>query len=285
MKILVTGANGQLGQELRSLSKEYTIWTWIFLSKNEFDITDETEVKTVLNEYKPDVIINTAAYTNVEKAEEEKDMAFLVNAEGPKYLSLYADQALLLQISTDFVFNGEKNTSYSEEDLLEPINNYGYSKLAGETFIIENASRYIIIRTSWLFGTFHKNFLTKMLKLVTTKSKINVVDDQMGTPTFAGDLAKVIVKMLESENVSNGIYHFSNEGSGSWYDFAHSIFEYAKKNVQLLPVPSSEFPSPAKRPKYSVMNKSKVKKFLGIEIPHWRESLKKAVSLLEKNEI
>ncbi len=284
MKILVTGARSQIGHELLVISRNYPSWTWRFFTKKEIDIRDENDVISVLADFKPDVIINTAAYTNVEKADADQEAAHKVNVTGPFFLSKYAKQALLIHISTDFVFRGDRNVPYDEDDKTDPLNFYGISKLEGENAVIENASRHIIIRTSWLYGRYQKNFLKNMLKLSKSRSELNVVDNQVGTPTYSGDLAEAIVKIIKNTDISSGIYHFSNEGVASWYDFAQAIFEYSEKPIKLTPVPASEFPSAVERPSYSVLNKGKVKKALNIDIPHWRESLKKVIGLLENGD-
>ena len=284
MKILVTGSKSQLATELYQESISYPEWNWQFLSKEELDITEESEVKKCLGNKIYDFIINCAAFTHVENAETQQVLANKVNSEGPKWLSKYAGNAQLIHFSTDFVFSGEQNFPYNEEAIPNPINQYGASKLSGEKAIVESCSRYVILRVSWLYGTHGKNFMKTMIRLADSKPFINVVDDQFGTPTYTGDLVKSVIKIIQQGGLPNDIYHFSNEGSASWYDFAQSILDYADKDVQIIPVPAIEFPSEVIRPKFSVMNKRKIKEALGIEIPHWRESLKNAITKLKDEE-
>lgn len=277
MKILVTGSKSQLGKELAQKAIDFPNWNWKFTAKKQLDITDESNVKQVLQEFQPDFIINCAAYTAVDKAEEDTASAYRVNTEGPKWLCTHCGNGFLIHISTDFVFDGNSPISYQESDSTSPLGVYGYSKLKGEDEIIEKANRFAIIRTSWLYGEYGKNFLKSMLALSEKTDKISVVADQIGTPTFTGDLAHCLIGIILKNGISNGIYHFSNEGVASWYDFAHSIFEYAGKDIDLIPIKAFEYPTLAKRPHFSVLDKSKIKDELEFEIPHWRESLKKVM--------
>lgn len=277
MKILVTGSKSQIGEELSKKARNFPNWIWKFMSRNELDITEEQKVKQVLEEFQPDYIINCAAYTAVDKAEEDIKLAYKVNSDGPKWLSSYSNKGFLIHISTDFVFDGRSSISYQEDDMTSPLGVYGHSKLQGEKEIQSRANRYAIIRTSWLYGQYGKNFLKTMLALSEKTNKISVVSDQIGTPTNTGDLAHCLIEIVLNNGISNGIYHFSNEGVASWYDFAQSIFEYAGKYMDLKPIKAFEYPTLAKRPHFSVLDKSKIKNELDFKIPHWRESLKNTV--------
>ncbi|ERM83969.1 hypothetical protein P872_01530 [Rhodonellum psychrophilum GCM71 = DSM 17998] len=277
MKILITGSKSQIGKELSQRALNFPDWDWKFMSKKELDITDESKVKQILEEFQPDFIINCAAYTAVDKAEDATEIAYKVNSEGPKWLSAHLGNGFLIHISTDFVFDGNSPIAYQEEDGTSPLGVYGHSKLKGEKEIQDKANRYAIIRTSWLYGEYGQNFLKTMLDLSKKTNTISVVTDQIGTPTFTGDLAQCLIDIVLKNGITNGTYHFSNEGVASWYDFAQSIFEYAGKNLELKPIKAYEYPTQAKRPHFSVLDKSKIKNELGFKIPHWRESLKKVV--------
>jgi len=277
LKILVTGAGGQLGQEIKSLSSVYSTPNWSFADSKGLDITNEKEVKDYMGAYTPDVIINCAAYTAVDKAESDQNRAFSVNVSGIQNLTAYAGNALIIHVSTDFVFDGTHFKAYQETDDTNPIGVYGKTKLEGEKLLQRVAENHIIIRTSWLYGSYGNNFMKTMLKLADTRPALSVVCDQIGTPTYTGDLALAIIKILEKGDVHRGIYHFSNEGAASWYDFAHAIFQIVGKDIKLTPIKSEAYPTPAKRPHFSVLDKSKIKEAIGMEIPHWRVSLKVAL--------
>jgi len=280
VKILVTGAGGQLGQELRSLANIYSSPNWSFADSKALDITDENQVKDYLGAYTPDVIINCAAYTAVDKAESDQNSSFAVNVSGIQNLTAYAGKALIIHVSTDFVFGGTHYKAYQETDETNPIGIYGKTKLKGEKLLQRVFENHIIIRTSWLYGSYGKNFMKTMLKLADSKSALSVVSDQIGTPTYTGDLAMAIIKIIAHGSVHRGIYHFSNEGAASWYDFAHAIFQITGKEIKLTPIKSEAYPTPAKRPHFSVLDKSKIKGAIDMEIPHWRDSLKVALQKL-----
>jgi len=224
---------------------------------------------------KIDYCINCAAYTAVDKAEIEVDKVFEINATGPKNLAVACREfdTILIQVSTDFVFDGEKDEPYSETDVAKPISVYGASKLQGEQEIIKTLETYFILRTSWLYSEHGTNFMKTMLKLAETRDEISVVSDQIGTPTYAGDLADVILKIIRSKTKNFGLYHYSNEGVASWYDFAKTIFEESSIEIKLSPIKTEAYPTPAKRPVFSVMDKTKIKSRLKVEIPFWSESL------------
>lgn len=281
MKILITGAYGQLGSEIKVLTEKYSDWQFLFTDVEVLDITNENAVDVYFKQNQPDFVINCAAYTAVDKAESDIETAEKVNALAPKLLAKYAKKAgsKLIHISTDYVFDGEANIPYIEDDEVNPKGVYGKTKYQGEINCFEENPDSLIIRTSWLYSTFGNNFVKTMLRLAGERDKLNVVFDQVGTPTNAADLAATILSIIqisekESENFVPGIYHYSNEGVASWYDFATSIFEISGIKCEVLPVLSNQFPTPAKRPNFSVLNKSKIKNTFGINIPYWKESLK-----------
>ncbi|MBO4993640.1 MAG: dTDP-4-dehydrorhamnose reductase [Alistipes sp.] len=276
-RILVTGANGQLGMEMRILGavapNEY-----IFTDVEELDITDKKAVEDFVCQNNIQIIVNCAAYTNVDRAEEDEATAERINAEAVRNLAEAAKMVdgTLFHISTDYVFGGEGNTPRTEDMPLDPQGAYGRTKLHGEQAIAEVGCKAIIIRTAWLYSEFGKNFLLTMLRLTKEKPAINVVFDQVGTPTYAGDLALTIFSIIEGDMYAGneGVYHFSNEGVCSWYDFAQEIATaMGHKECKISPCHSDEFPSKVKRPAYSVLDKSKIKRTFGVEIPHWRESM------------
>lgn len=276
-RILVTGANGQLGSEMRRLGavspNEY-----IFTDIAELDITNRDAVTTFLVEQNIDVIVNCAAYTNVDRAEDDEAMAELINATAVRNLAEAAKQvdATLFHISTDYVFGSEGNTPRKEGMPLNPLGAYGRTKLHGEQAIAEVGAKAIIIRTAWLYSEFGNNFLKTMLRLTAEKENLNVVFDQVGTPTYAGDLALAIFSIIEGDYYAGheGVYHFSNEGVCSWYDFAKEIaIAVGHTKCQINPCHSSEFSSKVARPSYSVLDKTKIKQTFGVDIPHWRESM------------
>ena len=283
--ILVTGSNGQLGSCLKDI--EESDLNIIYTDYQELDICDLNEVNQFFQSHgKIDYCINCAAYTAVDNAEKEQDRAYQINALGPKHLALVckAHDTTLIHISTDFVFDGTKTTPYKEIDLPNPLSVYGESKLLGEEYIQSSWSKHIIIRTSWLYSPFGDNFLKTMLRLSTIKTELSVVNDQIGTPTNAYDLSKTIIQIVfklqllekKNENIDfYGIYHFSNEGVCSWYDFAKEIFRINNIKIDLRPITALNYPTPAKRPMYSVLDKSRIKVVFGIHVKSWEESLLK----------
>ncbi len=282
--ILITGANGQLACCIESISANYPQYNFLYKNSKELDITEPEAIKDVfINHPKIDYCINCAAYTAVDKAESEIEQATKVNDEGVRYLSeaCKSNEVTLIHVSTDFVFDGNSTKPYKETDPTNPIGVYGLSKLGGEKAITETLERYFIIRTSWLYSEYGSNFMKTMLRLTADRDEISVVDDQVGSPTYAGDLANVILKIIEQDNTSYGLYHYSNEGSISWYDFAKEIFTIKGAKIKLNPIETTEYPTPARRPKYSVMDISKIKRTLGIEIPNWIDSLNLAISNLK----
>ena len=281
--VLVTGSNGQLASCIKDLAKQYDGLNFIYTDYKELDICDLNQVNTFFESHsKIHYCINCAAYTAVDKAETEVDKAFEINADGAKNLAIACREfdAILIQISTDFVFDGGKKEPYSETDVAKPIGVYGASKLQGEQEIIKILETYFILRTSWLYSEYGTNFMKTMLKLAETRDEISVVSDQIGTPTYAGDLADVILKIISSKNTNFGLYHYSNEGVASWYDFAKTIFEASHTQIKLNQIKTEAYPTPAKRPFYSVMDKVKIKSILGIETLNWSESLIKALKAI-----
>lgn len=278
--IIIIGGKGQLGQCLQEKVNHTTQeFNFIFLGSADLNITSATAVENVFEKYQPVYCINCAAYTAVDNAEEDSDNAFGINEFAVKSL---ADNALkynctLIHISTDFVFDGSSSTPLAESLPTSPVNVYGLSKLKGEREIENTLEKFYIIRTSWLYSEKANNFVKTMLKLAQSRSELSVIYDQVGTPTYAMDLAEVILKIVENDPLKYGLYHYSNEGVASWYDFAKAVFDLSGTAIKVLPVPSSAFVTKAKRPHYSVLDKTKIKTALGIEIPYWRESLKKCI--------
>ncbi|OUM70367.1 hypothetical protein PIROE2DRAFT_1509 [Piromyces sp. E2] len=276
--ILITGGNGQLGTEISKLLPDALV-----TGKEDLDITDEKAVAHFVKSHNINTIINCAAYTAVDAAEDNVQLATKVNGEAPLYLAKSGAKKII-HLSTDYVFAGKGYKPYTTEDETNPISVYGKTKLMGERAVCENASIYAVIRTSWLYSPYGKNFLKTMIELGKNNGNVNVVCDQIGTPTFAGDLAEAIVKnilpQLNKEN--SGIYHFSNEGACSWYDFSVEIMDqFGLKDCKVHPIPSSDYPTKAERPYYSVLDKSKIKETFGIEISHWKKALKKCLNRLQ----
>lgn len=276
-KIIVTGSGGQLGNELKLIAAQQNRHVFTFLDSKKLDITNHEQLHKLFKESSFDGIINCAAYTAVDKAETEKSKAFEVNDAAVRQLSkLCAEHdKKLMHISTDFVFDGQQSEPYTEDEKTNPLSVYGASKLAGERSAFEENENIIIIRTSWLYSNFGGNFFKTMSRLGKEKVVLNVVFDQCGTPTYAHELAKTLFHFLNHEafNSLSGIFHYSNEGVSSWYDFAWKIMRLQHLSCQVLPIRSEAYPTPAKRPPYSVLDKQKIKKKLEIKIPHWEESL------------
>lgn len=286
MKILVTGASGQLGSTFKSLVSEGKTadLDFVFKSSSELDITDFDAVNAELVSSDYVYCINCAAYTNVDQAEEKNDLAYRINVTGARNLAMNCNESstVLIHISTDFVFDGFLNTPYLEEDIARPIGFYGDTKFKGERAIINNLEEHFILRTSWLYSEHGHNFMKTMLKLGTERDELSVVYDQVGTPTYALDLANVILHIIKAHSIDYGVYNYSNEGVGSWYDFAKEIFNQYKIDIDLKPIRSEEYPTPAERPKFSVLDKSKIKNTFGLHIPHWKDSLAVALKAYSK---
>lgn len=289
--ILITGANGQLGNELRKLESNYSNFNFLFTDVKELDITKTNDVEKFFDDNKISFLINCAAYTAVDKAEENKEAAHTLNTEAVKILSHIAKKhnTVMIHISTDYVFNGSNNVPYKESDTTKPNSVYGFSKLQGENEFINSGVKGIIIRTSWLYSEFGNNFVKTMLKLTRERNSLNVIFDQIGTPTYAFDLAKAILSIISDatkliiNNKVPQIYHYSNEGVCSWYDFAKEISDIAGNKCSISPIETFEYPQPANRPHYSILNKSLIKSTFGIIIPNWKDSLKKCIAILNNN--
>ena len=270
MKILVTGANGQLGNELHiQLDKEFP-GSAIYTDIEELDLTDPKAVEAYIVNNDITHIINCAAYNAVDQAEEEKMLSARINNDAVKNLAIAADAngAKIIHISTDYVFDGTNYRPYRESDKVNPISQYGTTKRKGETSLLALSPEAIIIRTAWLYSSFGHNFLKVMLEKANTQQDLKVVCDQIGTPTYARDLAAAIVKVIQSHQWVPGIYHFTNEGAASWYDFAKAIFRIAGINKKVIPIPTEDYPTAAKRPSYSILDRSRIKATYGVEIPH-----------------
>lgn len=276
-KILATGANGQLGSELNVLSSEYSQYEWIFADRKKVTLDDLELLKDQLNEICPDIILNCGAYTAVDKAETEKELAFVINHLAVEIMAKYAasKKAKLIHISTDYVFDGSSSIALNEEAETNPINVYGESKRVGEIACLKENPDSIIIRTSWVYSKFGNNFVKTMQRLMQERDAINVVNDQIGSPTYAADLAKAMMKILEHPNWIPGIYNYSNEGEISWFEFALAIKEVGGYNCNVGGIPSASYPTPAKRPEFSLLDKSKIKSVYKLDIPNYKESLKK----------
>ena len=286
--IAVTGTNGQLGYELQQLSAAYTDrFDFIFTDRDHLDLGQISSIADFFQKYQPAYFINCAAYTAVDKAETEQEAAYLVNAEA---VGIVAQQCrihhcTLIHISTDYVFDGNGTAPYRTDSPTDPVNYYGYTKWLGEKLALENNERTFIIRTSWLYSSHGNNFVKTMLRLMKERPEVKVVSDQIGSPTYAADLAETIMHVIDSsenENTHFGIYHYSNEGVISWYDFALAIRDKNDFSCKVLPIPTSDYPTPAKRPAYSVMDKTSLIHDFGISLKNWKESLDHCLSLLKQ---
>lgn len=283
MKILVTGANGQLGNEMRVLAATYPQHEYFFTDVQELDICDGQAVRAFVGDNRIDVIVNCAAYTAVDKAEDNAELCDRLNHLAPGYLAEAAEAvgAALIQVSTDYVFDGTAHVPYTEEVVPCPNSVYGRTKLAGEEAVMQKCSRAMIIRTAWLYSIYGNNFVKTMLRLGREREALGVVFDQIGTPTYAADLAKAIFAAI-NQGVVPGVYHFSDEGVCSWYDFTVAIHRMAGiTTCKVSPLHTDEYPAKAPRPHYSVLDKSKIKKTFGIEIPHWEDSLSRCLEKLK----
>lgn len=283
-KVLVTGAGGQLGSEIKALSAQFTQYTFVFTDYEELDITNSQAVLEFIESGKYNAVINCAAYTAVDKAETDKEKAYLINETGASFLAEASAKvgAKFIHISTDFIFDGTHSSPILEDAAAKPLSVYGASKLAGELAVQKSCADSIIFRTSWVYSSFGGNFVKTMLRLFDERESLSVIYDQIGTPTYAHDLASVILNTLDKaiDQKISGIFNYSNEGVASWYDFAVAIKDIAGKQTKILPIETARYPTPATRPKYSVLNKKKVKETFGIEIPYWRHSLFKCMQLL-----
>ena len=284
-KILVTGANGQLGQCLQKISSQFEEFEFIFTDSETLDITNKEEVNDFFWQNAPDFCINAAAYTAVDLAETDIEKAFLVNADGTENLAeaCAENNAQFIHVSTDYVFDGENNLAYTEEDFTNPLGVYGASKLAGDELALEVNPCSVILRTSWVYSEFGKNFVKTMLNLFATKEELSIVADQFGQPTNANDLAEAIMKIIKSEKITPGIFNFSNLGRISWFDFAEKIAELSEAKIKLNAIETSQYPTPAKRPKNSVLDLDKISKTYAIQLKPWEESLEDCIQILQNN--
>ncbi|MCI4444183.1 MAG: dTDP-4-dehydrorhamnose reductase [Lentimicrobium sp.] len=275
-KILVTGANGQLGSEIKALASNYLTFDFVFTDIADFPLDKEPEIISNFNRIQPDIVINCAAYTAVDKAEEDQATADAINHLAIATLATLCHDsgAKLVHVSTDYVFDGTSPVAYTEEDQPNPKSVYGVTKLAGETACLKNCPESIIIRTAWVYSEFGTNFVKTMLRLMTERDTLSVVNDQVGSPTYAADLAQVILTILDSPKWEPGIYHYSNAGAISWFDFAQDIKEIAQKTCDIKGIPASDYPTPAERPAYSLLDKSKIRAVYGIEPVDYKKSLK-----------
>lgn len=282
-KILVLGSNGQLGNCFKKLSSDFdNNFEFNFASSEDLDITDRNAVDNFFDDFKPDFCINAAAYTAVDLAEKESEKAFAVNAEAVRNIAEACKntKATLIHISTDYVFDGESNISYSEDNFTNPQGVYGASKLKGEELAIDNNPNTIVIRTSWLYSEFNKNFVKTMLNLFTIKDELGIVADQFGQPTNANDLAEAVMKIIESDPKTFGVFHFSNYPETNWFEFASRIAEFSDSKIKLKAISTEEFPTPAKRPKRSTMALDKIEEVYKVEPIHWEHSLQDCIETL-----
>jgi len=284
VRILVTGSNGQLGNEIRLLAENYPDFNFIYTDIDELDITDPLKVDAFFIANRPQVIINCAAYTSVDKAESDETTARLINATAVENLAKSATSigALIVHISTDYVFDGKSYIPRNESDKTNPQSVYGRTKLAGEDAVRQYATKGIILRTSWLYSAFGNNFVKTMIKYGKERSELNVVFDQVGTPTYAKDLAKVILDIIPSalQHTGTDLYHYSNEGVASWYDFARIVIAFSGIKCEINPILTKDYPLPAPRPYFSVLNKAKIKEMYKIKIPYWSDSVKDCIQRL-----
>ena len=285
MKVLVIGSDGQLGLEIQKISNRYNSLSFIFSTTKTLDLSRLNTISSFLDVLNPDVIINCAAYTNVDEAESEHELADIINNQAVDIISRWTsyNNKKFIHISTDYVFDGLSNIPLSEDSKTNPVNEYGSSKLKGEQVCFKNDTNSIIIRTSWLYSSFGNNFLKTIIELMKKNSSVKVVNDQIGSPTYAYDLAKVIVQIILNKKTESGLFHYSSEGVISWFEFAESIKELYGLDCKILGVSSIEYNTLAKRPKYSLLSKSLIKKTFNLEIPDYKHSLKKCIEII-KNE-
>jgi len=285
VKVLVIGSDGQLGLEFRKICNNYNFLSWVFSTIKTLDLSRLDTIISFLNEINPTVIVNCAAYTNVDKAETEPKLANIINYKAVDIISKWtsAKNKKLIHISTDYVFDGLSKLPLSENSITKPVNEYGSSKLKGEIACLKNDSNSIVIRTSWLYSSFGKNFVKTMIDLMKKNHSVEVVNDQVGSPTYAYDLAKVIIEIIINSENKSGLFHYSNEGKISWFEFARSIKKLYNLDCKIIGVSSKEFKTLAKRPKYSLLNKSKIKTTFNLEIPDYKQSLKNCIENI-KNE-
>lgn len=284
--ILITGANGQLGKEFRAIENAYPGYRFMFTGREELDINDDIAVRRFFTDHNITVCVNCAAYTAVDKAETDEASATQTNTIAPGILAsaAKAHSAAFIHISTDYVFDGTSTSPYKETDTVNPINVYGATKQKGEQLVMDANPAAIIIRTSWVYSAYGNNFVKTMLRLMRERESVNVVSDQVGSPTYAADLAMAIMQIISSGNTgkpgANGVFHFSNTGVISWYDFAVAIRDLSRSKCLVNPIPAEQYPTPAKRPAYSVMDTTKIRSVFGLDIPEWKDGLQRCLQLL-----
>ena len=283
--IAVTGSNGQLGSELRGLQQLLPQYEWLFTSREELDLANREDIHVFFEKFRPEWFVNCAAYTAVDKAESEKEQALAANAEAPETIAKECAETgtKLIHVSTDYVFRGDGEKPYAPDDTTNPVNFYGETKRQGEQNALRYNAQTIIIRTSWVYSAHGKNFVKTMRKLMQSRTELNVVADQKGSPTYAKDLAAAIVSIIQSPKQHWGIYHFSNSGELTWFDFAVEINRVSGFGCRIQPIPTADFPTPARRPAYSVLDKSKLVRNYGIALRDWKESLRECIEILNKN--
>jgi dTDP-4-dehydrorhamnose reductase len=282
LTIAVSGSNGQLGSELRELAKQFPSHRFYFFDRQAFSITDEAAAASVFETHQPDFFINCAAYTAVDKAESEKELAFQINGQAPGTLASLCKQyhCRFLHISTDYVFDGTAREPIKEADTVSPVNSYGESKLRGEQLAMKNNEEALIIRTSWVYSVYGNNFVKTMMRLMKEREEIRVVSDQIGSPTYAADLAEAILQIVVSGKWVPGIYNYSNEGILSWFEFANEIKKQTGSSCMVTPIATAQYPTPARRPAYSVLDKEKIVSTYGVVLRHWQESLERCIQKL-----
>ena len=282
VKVLITGKNGQLGSELQELAHNYPGYNIVFVDREEMDLSNPDQIFEVLNTEKPQIIVSAGAYTAVDKAENDQELCDAVNHIAVKTIGAWAadNNANVIHISTDYVFDGTSETPLKETDEPDPINVYGLTKLHGEQALRASSANHVIIRTAWVYSTYGANFVKTMIRLMSEREEIGVVSDQIGTPTYARDLAKAIMQIIEAPEFIQGVYHYSNEGKISWYDFATAIKEIKGFNTKVNAIGSYAFPTPAKRPNFSLLDKSKIKEVYKVSVPDWNTSLEEMLAKL-----
>ena len=281
--ILITGSHGQLGNEMQQAAARFPAFRFIYTDVEDLDICDKAALNAFVKANAVNVIVNCAAYTAVDKAEDDVELCYKINAEAVRNIGEVAHQNGLkvVHVSTDYVFDGTNYMPYSEDQAVSPNTVYGKSKLAGEQALMETCEQTVILRTAWLYSSFGNNFVKTMIKLGTERDSLNVIFDQIGTPTYAADLADTILKILSHETFTPGMYHFSDEGVCSWYDFTKTIHRIAGITCDVRPIETKDYPARTPRPHYSVLNKAKIKATYGITIPHWEESLERCMKILQ----
>jgi len=281
--ILITGSHGQLGNEMQHAAARFPAFKFIYTDVEDLDICDKAALDAFVKANGVNIIVNCAAYTTVDKAEDDVELCYKINAEAVRNIGEVAHQNGLkvVHVSTDYVFDGTNYMPYSEDQAVSPNTVYGKSKLAGEQALMETCEQAVILRTAWLYSSFGNNFVKTMIKLGTERDSLNVIFDQIGTPTYAADLADTILKILSHETFTPGMYHFSDEGVCSWYDFTKTIHRIAGITCDVRPIETKDYPARTPRPHYSVLNKAKIKAIYGITIPHWEESLERCMKILQ----